>query len=254
MSKKSNLKRTHRKRKTKAYAEAKVAAQREDVAQQQKAAKEAYRAAKGIHKKRVFTAGAKAVIAAAAIMLMFFVGLISWSAVRGAKQRRDDQPQQEQQPSQMVNSEMVTGMGRDASHEMSKRTRFASFAKTDGGYDGKAIFGGRISSEGIDALMQERTRLEEEWKRRSDQRAEDDGDDRYETQSLADKAKSDDSEAGAATDPNASRYTVVETDNDEHVSVSVGSDDGNAESDSETAVTDEQIRKLIDSAEATSSR
>jgi len=266
MSKKSNLKRTHRRRKTKTYNEAKVAAQHEDVVQQQKAAREAYREVRSIRQKKVFTAGAKAVIASVAIMLMFLAGLVSWSMVRNAKQRRDDdQTQQKQQPSQMVTAEMVTGMERTPSKEMSGKLRFSSFARTAGGYDGKAIFGGRTPSEGIDDLSAERARLEKDWQEQADKRA---TDSRYAEQSLADKAKNSDGTAqgdaekaadgtseSTTNDANASRYKVVDSTDNTQVDVSVSPDDTQGDSkNDESSVTDEQIRKLIDSAEATSSR
>lgn len=253
MSKKSNLKRTHRRRKTKAYNEAKVTAKHEDVVQQQKAAREAYREIRSIRQKRVFTAGAKAAIASVAIMLMFLAGIVSWSVVKNARQRRDeDQAQQEQQPSQMVTADMVTGMGRDASEGMSGRLRFSSFAKTAGGYDGKGMFGGRTPSEGIDGISAERTRLEEDWQRRAEERTKDAG---SEGQSIADKVKDPSGGAKSAEDATSSRYKVIDSADDVQIGASTdpdGTQDGSE--DARSSVTDEQIRKLIDSAEATASR
>lgn len=254
MSKKSNLKRTHRRHKAKAYTEAKVASQHEDVLQQQQAARKAYKDAKAIHQKRVFTTGAKAVIASVAIMLMFIAGLVSWSVVRTARQRRDDQTQQEQSPSQMVSSSMVTGMGREASSDLSHRTRFRLFAKTDGGYDGKYVFGGRVSSQGIEDLLSERERLEEQWAENAEKRAAS-SDDRYSSADGTDSAANIADQTKASSDANRSRYTVSSSEGGQDIEVSVGADDEDAgDGDGSSAVTDEQIRKLIDSAQSSTSR
>ena len=246
MSKKSNMKRTQRRRKTKAYNAAKVATHRENVAKQQEEARKAYREMKTLRQKRIFTTGAKAVVASIAIMLMFLAGLVSWSIVRTAKQRRDEQIQHESQsPSQMVTSDMVTGMTRPAVQSMAKSPRFAGFARTEGGYDGKSLFGGRVSAEGIDDLLKERQRLEDSWQKSvaSENSSDDDA-------TFADQAKKKDKKT-SSSDANRKRY---QTEDDATAPSTVENDEGSASESEETAVTDEQIRKLIESSESSTSQ
>lgn len=246
MSKKSNMKRTHKRRRTKAYNEAKVIARREEAAKQQEVARQAYKEMKATRRKRVFTVGAKAVIASVAIMLMFLAGLVSWSVVKNIRQRRDDMTQQESKSeSQMVSSNMVTGMTRPAAKSMSQRIRFAGFAMTDGGYDGKAMFGGRVSSEGIDGLLAERDHLERLWQEAKDAR------EASESASIADSTKADG--VAQASEANQSRYQVATTD-DGSLAVGATDDEPDEGTSEESAVSDEQIRKLIESYEASSSR
>lgn len=253
MSKKSNMRRTQRRKRTRAYNAAKVATHQRDVAEQQAAARKAYKEAQSVRRKRVFTSGAKAVLASVAIMLMFIASLVSWSVVKTARQRRDDQTQQDaQSESKMVTSDMVTGMTRPAVNEMSKGLRFAGFARTDGGYDGKAIFGGRVSAEGVDDLMAERQRLEDEWQKAADKRKAS-----SETTTIADQAKSTDESGGTSksvSDANKTRYQSV-TSEDGTIAVGTAQDDsGKSGSSSSLSVPDEQIKKLIESAEASSSQ
>lgn len=244
MSKKSNMKRTQRRRKAKAYNEAKATARREDALQQQQAARKAYREMQSVRRKKVFTTGAKAVLASVAIMLMFVAGLVSWSVVKNIRQRRDDQTQQSSGDSQMVSSGMVTGMTRSATRSISRSPRFLGFAETSGGYDGKTMFGGRVSAYGVDGVLSERENLERLWQEAADAREKSSDD------NIADRAKAD---KAASSDANKSRYQTVTTE-DGSLAVKTTDDESEGGDDAETGATDEQIRKLIESSEASTSR
>lgn len=248
MSKKSNMRRTQKRKQTKAYNEAKVMARREEAARQQEAARQAYKEIKSLRRKRVFTAGAKAVIASVAIMLMFVAGLVSWSVVKNLRQRRDDQVQQgEASPSQMVSSDMVTGMPRSGAKELGAGLRFAGFAQTDGGYDGKGMFGGRVSAGNAEGIIAERESLERLWQEAAKARATEEG------TSIADMTKASEPDGDTKPDKvNESRYKVVTTDDANGAGIT---EDASGQLDTrDSDVTDEQIRKLIESSEASSSR
>ena len=161
---------------------------------------------------------------------------------------------------------------------MSSSARFRSFAKTKGGYDGKSLFGVRVSAEGIDGVLAERQALEDEWQKRAAEReAEQEKADsgRYTGTSPADRTKADGSDGGGADGsdgekkseeksektseetgkkPSESRYATTQDSQEGDAGKTSSDEGGDGTPDDSESVSDEQIRKLIDSAQSTTSR
>lgn len=262
MSKKSNHKRTQNSRKAKRHQRAgsvRVGEPKQDVLAQQEDARKAYREVQSQQRKRTFTTGVKALIASAAIMLMFFAGILSWSLVSRMRRNSDTEEPAADVSTHMVTESMVTGIPRKGRSLLESVNRFAGFMSTPNGLSGQAMFGGRVSAYQHAQYLKEADILDKEWQQHEEERKK-----QLEDASLggfdqmhaeaAKRAKESESTADAVKVVTQQDVKDEDHDKSEVAPSTKDSDADEDEKDNSTTVTDKQIKAVIDSAKNASSR
>lgn len=262
MSKKSNHKRTQNSRKAKRHQRtggARVGESKQDVLTQQEDARKAYREAQAQQRKRTFTTGAKALIASAAIMLMFFAGILSWSLVSRMRRSSDTEDPVADVSTHMVTESMVTGIPRKGRSILESVNRFAGFMSTPNGLSGQAMFGGHVSANQHEAYLKEAELLDESWQKHEEERKKEAEQDSL---SLADQMhanatkKADDNKSNEDAVEVVTKQDLKDDDSDKSQVApdTKESDSDEEETDGSAVVTDKQIKAVIDSAKNASSR
>lgn len=252
MSRKSNQRRTQRRRKAKhasapsrtpdrrADAAGRLAQAAEEAERSSAVTKEALRTMEGGQVKRMFTRGAKALIASAAIMLMFLAGFLSWSVATATRRQAtsDGDGDQQAQVTSTPRQQSATGMPRSGRRILDSVSRFAGFMATPGGMSGLRMFGGHVTAAERDAVEEERTALEKTWQEHADERAEQR---KADQQSIAEQLRKD----ATKGDDGKQDGDAQAKDADD------GDEDGSA---TESKATDQQIQGVIDASRNASGR
>lgn len=209
----------------------------DEAAKGTEATKAALSAMDGGRVQRMFTRGAKALLASTAIMLMFLTGFMSWSAATAARKQASSDGEGDQ-PAQVASSSRqpsVSGMPRTGRRILDSVSRFTGFMTAPSGISGRRIFGGRMTAAERQSVDADRKSLEESWQKRADERAE---------QRKADQT--------SITEQLRKEATEKEPSGDSEKSGNdAASEDGSA---TESKVTDQQIQGVIETSRNASGR
>lgn len=199
--------------------------------------------------RRTFTRGAKAVLASAAIMVMFVAGLVSWGVMRTARGRHADDDARDARTA-MVSDMMVTGMSRADMAALDSAGRFDGFMASPGGVDGADLLGGRTPQALAALFAEERDELMRLWDERMAEEAE--AAERVEALASGDAF----GQAGGQSAADARRDARDrQQQGGDGTAAADGDPDGESVGDAPgTAATDEQVARLIESARDSSGR